>query len=193
MQVLIVGTGPMGAGMGARLAERGHQVYGYDTRLESDPHLKEEIMNEGITPINSYEQMKYVFPNRKIILAMVPEAALDSVIKEIMPFLNRGDIFMDGGNSYFLDTRRRAETFRRKGMYMLGIGVSGGVDGRETGYCLMVGGKQYAYNIVKPILSDLAAPLLPPSQYKATTNNNGPASKPSTILTSLKSLLHLLS
>src|SRR5262245_11983408 len=87
---------------------------------------------------------------------MVPAAAVDATIEDVLPHLAPGDILIDGGNSYYVDDIRRADALAPKGIHYLDVGTSGGVWGRERGYCLMIGGEPAVVKHLDPIFARLA-------------------------------------
>ncbi|WP_228143700.1 NAD(P)-binding domain-containing protein, partial [Acinetobacter baumannii] len=93
---------------------------------------------------------------QKLVWLMVPHGVVDKVLEDIKPYLQEGDIVVDGGNSFYKDSQRRAEALKDMGVYFLDVGVSGGVYGEELGYCLMVGGDRSAFERIEPILRDLS-------------------------------------
>ncbi len=149
----IVGLGRMGMGMGARLADRGRQVYGFDTSVNRKP----EAAECGIRWTESMSDLARKLTPPRVVWVVVPaglqtQEAIDSASAS----LSSGDILIDGGNSFYRDTMRRASILRDRGITLLDAGVSGGIHGRTQGYCLMVGGDAEAYRVVQPVLDDLA-------------------------------------
>ena len=145
----MIGLGRMGLGMSKRLVKKGHQVIGYDVSPQTREKAKEHI---GV--IENLEALKEEV--QKVIWLMVPHAAVDEVIQGFKPYLKEGDIVIDGGNSYYKDSQRRAESLKAMGVYFLDTGVSGGVYGEELGYCLMVGGERSAFERVEELFRDLS-------------------------------------
>ena len=135
--------------MSRRLSKRGHEVWGYDVSLETRERAKEHIrVLEGLEELKDQEE--------KIIWLMVPHEVVDEAINSLRPYLKTGNIIIDGGNSYYKDSQRRAKELKEIGVYFLDVGVSGGVYGEELGYCLMVGGERVALERVESLLKDLS-------------------------------------
>lgn len=152
MNVGIVGLGRMGLGMVGRLAGRGYRVLGYDTN--ADRRRSAEAVGAGWA--ESLDVMSSL-PKPRVIIVMVPAGdPVQSVMETLAGVCDEGDVVVDGGNSFYKDSMRRAETLRGRGVNMLDVGVSGGVWGAEAGYCLMAGGDADAYAIAEPVLKDLA-------------------------------------
>ncbi|MCS7171736.1 MAG: decarboxylating 6-phosphogluconate dehydrogenase [Aquificaceae bacterium] len=149
MKLYMIGLGRMGLGMSKRLVKKGHQVIGYDVGPQTREKAKEYI---GV--IESLEALKE--EAQKVIWLMVPHAVVDEVIQSLKPYLKEGDIIIDGGNSYYKDSQRRAESLKAMGVYFLDTGVSGGVYGEELGYCLMVGGERSAFERAEELFRDLS-------------------------------------
>ena len=150
-EIFIVGLGRMGQGIGRRLVRFGHKVGGFDVNQKS-----REEASGYFSVFDSLSYVKEFFEGRKVVWLMVPHGVVDEAIKEIAPYLDREDILIDGGNSYYKDSQRRYEELKSKGIYFLDVGVSGGVYGEELGYCLMVGGDKEAFEFVEPMLKDLS-------------------------------------
>lgn len=153
MNIGIVGLGRMGMGMGARLVQHGHKVFGYD----AFPTKKAQAKKSGITWVDCPAGFAVLMPSPRAILISVPAGApVDDVLAELVPSLSPGDIIMDGGNSYYKDSQARAKALEEKGTHYLDVGISGGVWGLQEGFCLMTGGNEDAYKLVEPALRALA-------------------------------------
>ena len=142
MQLGMVGLGRMGAGMTDRLSGRGHDIKTYDPNVDSTASTLEELVQQLDKP--------------RSVWMMIPAAIVDSVIKQLDPYLEEGDTIIDGGNSYYVDDLRRAEELSTTGLHYVDVGVSGGVWGLERGFCMMVGGEDEAVERLEPVLDDLA-------------------------------------
>ncbi len=154
MNVVIIGLGRMGSGMGERLVRHGHRVAGFDL----DAGKRSAVESIGITWLSSIEDIAATVPSPRVVIIMVPAGnAVDSAVEALLPVLTSGDVIIDGGNSFYKDSISRAEMVRSKGFDFLDVGVSGGVWGLDQGYCLMAGGNKDAYERVEPVLSALAA------------------------------------
>ncbi len=156
MEIGLYGLGRMGANMVRRLVRSGeHRVVAGNR--SSGP--VDEVVSEGAEGAYSMEEMVQKLAPPRAIWSMVP--AGDPTEQTLLGFaelMDEGDILIDGGNSYFRDSVRRASSLREKGLRFLDAGTSGGIWGLEVGYCLMVGGHSDAYEHVEPALKTLAPP-----------------------------------
>jgi 6-phosphogluconate dehydrogenase len=152
MQLGMIGLGRMGGLMVRRLLKRGHQcvVYNRSANAVSDL-VKEKAV--GTTSLADFAK-KLTKP--RAVWLMVPTGVVDNVIADLLPHLERGDILVDGGNSYYIDDIRRAKALAPKGIHYLDVGTSGGVWGLERGYCMMIGGEGDAVKHLDPIFVALA-------------------------------------
>jgi 6-phosphogluconate dehydrogenase len=152
MKIGVIGLGRMGSGIALRLIEHGHEAIGFDLNAT----LAQVSQAAGIKVVATLEELPTLV---NIFWLMIPQGApVDAVIKTLLPHLKAGDIIIDGGNSNFHDSIRHAKLLAEKSIYFLDCGTSGGLLGREIGYCLMVGGDRQAYEKVKPALEIIAAP-----------------------------------
>jgi 6-phosphogluconate dehydrogenase len=142
MQLGMVGLGRMGANMTERLTAAGHDVKTYDPNVDSTATTLAELAQQLDAP--------------RSVWLMVPAGIVDSVVGELAPHLAEGDTIVDGGNSYYVDDLRRQAELRDRKIHYVDAGVSGGVWGRERGYCLMVGGDDEAVKRLEPVLAALA-------------------------------------
>ena len=155
MQLAMIGLGRMGGNMVKRLAQAGHALVVYD---QSAAAVKTHA-GQGITAANSLGDVARLLKAPRVVWVMLPAGqAVEDTITALATQLSRGDILVEGGNSNFHDSRRRAELLKAKGIEFLDAGVSGGVWGLESGYCLMVGGSAAAFQHCEPIFRTLAAP-----------------------------------
>src|SRR5881409_2146419 len=151
----IYGLGRMGGNMVTRLARGSHRVVAGNR----SPEPVQEAAKHGAVPSSSVEEMIKKMKPPRILWAMVPAGeATDHALDEFARYASPGDVLVDGGNSNFRDSMKRAEKYAAKGLRFLDIGVSGGIWGLENGYCMMVGGPADAVAIAKPILDALAPP-----------------------------------
>ena len=155
MQLAMIGLGRMGGNMVRRLVEGGHEVIVYDASADAvNAHVA-----KGATGARSLADVAQHLPPRRIVWVMVPAGApVESTIEELAPHLSRGDIVIDGGNSNFRDSVRRAAALEAKGIELVDVGTSGGVWGLTLGYCLMIGGSPTAFRHCEPIFRTLAPP-----------------------------------
>jgi len=153
MEAGVVGLGRMGAGIARRAMRAGHSIVAFDrTRSKVD-----ELVHDGALPAYTLLSLAESLPAPRVIWCMVPAGEpVDEVIAVLKPVLSAGDILVDGGNSYYRDSVRRATDLQTVGVFLLDVGVSGGVWGMTEGYCLMAGGSQEAYDRVEPLLRSLA-------------------------------------
>jgi 6-phosphogluconate dehydrogenase len=155
MDIGLYGLGRMGGNMVTRLARGGHRVIAGNR----SPDPVKEAVTHGATASRSIEDMVRQLKPPRLLWSMVPAGeATDHTLDEFAEFASPGDVLIDGGNSYFRDSMRRAEKYTRLGFRFLDVGVSGGIWGLENGYCMMVGGPADAVAIAKPVLDTLAPP-----------------------------------
>ncbi|MBP2689163.1 MAG: gnd [Deltaproteobacteria bacterium] len=153
MDIAMVGLGKMGANMATRLLGKGHRVVAYD--------VKEEAVRAaeagGATGARTLDEVVGKLPAPRVVWLMVPAGKpTDDTIAALAVCLSPGDIVVDGGNSNYKDTMRRAAALEEKGMHFVDVGTSGGVWGLAEGYSMMVGGEEAAVEKLRPILEALA-------------------------------------
>jgi len=143
----------MGANMTERLLKGGHKVIAYARRPESRKRVEEK----GAATASSLEDLVSQLSIPRIIWLMIPAGRpVDQTIESLLPLLNSEDIIIDGGNSYYKDTLRRASMLKEKGIRFLDAGTSGGIWGLTEGYSMMVGGEKEAVEYLRPIFETLA-------------------------------------
>jgi 6-phosphogluconate dehydrogenase len=153
VQLGLVGLGKMGGNMAERLHNGGHHVVGYDFSAEAVKRLTDS----GNVGASSLEQLAKKLTGRKAIWIMVPQGKpVDDTIAKLEPFLNKGDILIDGGNSNYKESQRRHQELSAKGFQFVDVGTSGGVWGLKEGYSMMVGGDKEAVDYLRPIFETLA-------------------------------------
>jgi 6-phosphogluconate dehydrogenase len=152
MQLGMLGLGRMGANMVRRLLKAGHQCVVYDAR----PRAAEPLAKQGAIATTTIEQFVTTLGKPRAIWLMVPAAVVDHVLSVVSPLLDRDDVIVDGGNSYYRDDMRRSANLKSTGIHYVDAGTSGGVWGAERGYCLMLGGEREAVERLDPILAALA-------------------------------------
>jgi 6-phosphogluconate dehydrogenase len=152
VQLGLVGLGRMGANMARRWLEAGHECVGY----ARNPTDAEALRGEGLVVATSLAELVGLLPPPRAIWIMIPAAAVDGVIDALAPQLAAGDTVIDGGNSHFVDDVRRAAALGARGVQYLDVGVSGGIFGRELGFCLMIGGDTAAAARLTPLFASLA-------------------------------------
>ncbi len=154
----VIGLGVMGSNIALNMASKGEQVAVYNYTRDLTDKLMEKSSNHSLDPY--YEIQDFVQSlktPRKIFLMVTAGKPIDSVISLLVPFLEAGDIIMDGGNSHYEDTERRYDELKAKGIHYLGIGISGGEVGALKGPSIMPGGDKDAYEKAAPILTKIAA------------------------------------
>jgi 6-phosphogluconate dehydrogenase len=152
MQLGMIGLGRMGANMVRRLIKDGHQCVVYDQSPESVQKLSKE---KAIGASSLADFVKKLTKPRAVWL-MVPAGVVDKSIADLLPLLEKGDIIIDGGNSYYIDDIRRAKELAAKGIHYVDVGTSGGVWGLDRGYCMMIGGEKDVVANLDPIFATLA-------------------------------------
>ena len=154
MQLAMIGLGRMGGNMVRRLVQGGHELIVYD---QSPAALKAQA-GRGIKAAKDLADLARQLSPPRIVWLMLPAgAAVENTIAELVPHLARGDIVIEGGNSNFRDSLRRAESLKARGIEFVDAGVSGGIWGLEAGYCLMIGASEAAFTHSEPIFRTLAA------------------------------------
>src|SRR5271156_4138016 len=152
MQLGMIGLGRMGANMVRRLLKGGHHGVVFDRSTQAVAELvKEKAIGAG-----SLAEFAKQLAKPRAIWLMVPVGAVDDTIADLLPHLERGDILIDGGNSYYVDDIRRAKELVPKGIHYVDVGTSGGIWGLERGYCMMIGGETDAVRRLDPIFATLA-------------------------------------
>jgi 6-phosphogluconate dehydrogenase len=147
MQLGMVGLGRMGANMVRRLLKAGHECVVFDM----SPKAVEELVQEKATGAADLRDLVQKLKKPRAVWLMVPAAAVDKTIADLMPYLEAGDTLIDGGNSYYVDDIRRANDIMPKGIHYVDVGTSGGVWGLERGYCMMIGGEKDVVRHLDPI------------------------------------------
>ena len=171
MQVAMIGVGRMGSNMVRRLLVQGHECVVYGRQAPAVASLQKdgaigastlmELVSRTITP--------------RLIWLMVPAAAVDQVLGDLVPMLDAGDIIVDGGNSHYRDDIRRGGELRALGIHYIDVGTSGGVKGLDRGYCLMIGGESDIVAHVRPVFSSLAPGISAAVRTPGRTDKTGSA------------------
>ena len=155
MQLAMIGLGRMGGNMVERLMRGGHSVVVFDR----DPVTVAKYSVLGATGSAGIQELCGKLAAPRVIWIMVPAGKpVDETIEKAVPCLDKGDIIIDGGNSNFHDTMRRAASLRERGIELIDAGTSGGIWGLANGYCLMVGATTQAFATCEPIFRTLAPP-----------------------------------
>jgi 6-phosphogluconate dehydrogenase len=152
MQLGMIGLGRMGANMVRRLLKGGHRSVVFDR----SPNSVKELVQEKAAGSSSLEDLVAKLDKPRALWLMVPAAAVDETIADLLPHLEAGDILIDGGNSYYVDDIRRAKELAAKQIHYVDVGTSGGVWGLERGYCMMIGGEPDTVKHLDPIFATLA-------------------------------------
>jgi 6-phosphogluconate dehydrogenase len=152
MQIGMIGLGRMGANMVRRLLTGNHQCVVFDRA----PKAVQELVEEKAVGSSSLADFVKKLTKPRAVWLMVPAAVVDETIADLLPDLERDDILIDGGNSYYVDDIRRAKELAPKGIHYVDVGTSGGVWGLERGYCMMIGGEDAVVKHLDPILARLA-------------------------------------
>ena len=152
MQIGMIGLGRMGANMARRLLQAGHQCVVFDMF----PKAVMELTQEKAIGSSSLEDFVKKLTKPRAVWLMVPAAVVDKTITDLLPLLERDDMLIDGGNSYYVDDLRRARELALKGIHYVDVGTSGGIWGLERGYCMMIGGEDAVIKRLDPIFSSLA-------------------------------------
>src|ERR671925_1873972 len=151
MSLGIIGLGKMGANLALQAAEKNVAVVG---KARSK---KPELEQKGVKVVDDYQTFVSSLGHPRVIYLSLPAGTtVDTVLNELLPHLERGDVVMDGGNSFYVDSIRREKEVSEKGIYFLDCGTSGGLEGARYGACFMVGGKKEGVRIAEPILTALA-------------------------------------
>ncbi len=150
----IVGLGAIGSNLARQALAKGIQVVGYDPKGAPD-----DLPAQGLSAPTSLADFCAALPTPRVIMLYVPAGTvIDTIIGELQPHLLAGDIVVDGGNSYWGDSQRRAAELAVAGLHFVDVGTSGGIEGARTGACFMVGGDPVAVAHIEPILRALAVP-----------------------------------
>jgi 6-phosphogluconate dehydrogenase len=154
MQLGMIGLGRMGANIVRRLVDHGHECVVYD----QNPDAVEALAGEDkITGVSSLSELVDNLTKPRVVWVMVPAGNITTeAIKELVNTLQSGDIVIDGGNTYYRDDLKHSKALSEKGIHLLDCGTSGGVWGRERGYCLMIGGDDQAFAHAEPIFASVA-------------------------------------
>jgi 6-phosphogluconate dehydrogenase len=174
MQLGMIGLGRMGSNMVLRLMAKGQECVVYDVH----PEAAAPLAKEGAVAAGSLDEFLAKLKPPRAVWLMVPAAVVDKMIEELAAKLDKGDILIDGGNSYYHDDIRRAAALKPKGIHYVDVGTSGGVWGRERGYCMMIGGEAGVVQHLDPVFAALApgidaAPRTPLRERQGGTAEQG--------------------
>jgi 6-phosphogluconate dehydrogenase len=152
MQLGMIGLGRMGANMVRRLIRNGHECVVFDMSARAVA----DLAKEKAIGASSLQDFVEKLAKPRAVWLMVPAAVVDQTIADLLPHLERGDILIDGGNSYYVDDIRRATALAPQGIHYVDVGTSGGVWGLERGYCMMIGGEDAIVKHLDPVFATLA-------------------------------------
>jgi 6-phosphogluconate dehydrogenase len=174
MQLGMIGLGRMGANLSRRLMRDGHEVVVYDVNAEAVAQLE----SDGARGSESLEDLVGKLEQPRAVWIMVPAGYVESTVEALAELMERGDIIIDGGNSYYRDDIDRARQLEPKGIHYVDVGTSGGVFGLTRGFCLMIGGEERIVGHLDPIFATIApgidgAPRTPSRNGKVSTAERG--------------------
>ncbi len=159
----VIGLGVMGRSLSLNIAEKGYALSVYNRITEGEENSVKDFLEEaeddmkieGFTDLSEF--VDSLERPRKILIMIKAGNAIDQVVEALIPKLSEGDIIIDGGNSHYKDTKRRADYLENKGLNFIGAGISGGEEGARKGPSIMPGGKKDSYQIIAPVLESIAA------------------------------------
>jgi 6-phosphogluconate dehydrogenase len=153
MDIGLVGLGKMGYNLALNIKSKGHRVVAFDINTAA----LESISAHGVETATSLKELAESIPSKRVIWLMIPAGELiDVTLDTLRPFLSVGDIVIDGGNSNYKDSVRRAQELEALQINFLDCGTSGGTEGALQGVCAMIGGNRFAFNHCEPLLKDIA-------------------------------------
>src|SRR5438132_1722585 len=173
MQLGMIGLGRMGANMVRRLIRKGHDCVVFDR----SPQVVNDLVKENAVGSGSLADLVKKLQKPRALWLMVPAAVVDQTIADLLPYLEAGDVLIDGGNSYYVDDIRRAKELAPKRIHYVDVGTSGGVWGLERGYCLMIGGEDDVVQRLDPIFDALAPGINAASRTPGRDEIGGTAEK----------------
>ncbi|MED3727780.1 phosphogluconate dehydrogenase (NAD(+)-dependent, decarboxylating) [Priestia filamentosa] len=152
MKIGLIGLGKMGINLGRNLLDQRHQVVAFDVNTDA----VEEMRKYGGTGTSSLKELIHSLETPRVLWMMIPHTVVDSVIDEITPLLEKGDIVIEAGNSHYKESINRYNQLKEKGIHFMDVGTSGGIEGARYGACYMIGGDPEAWDLVEPIFRDTA-------------------------------------
>lgn len=152
MEVGLIGLGKMGYNLGLNLLDHKHQLVAYDLNTTAVKEMEEN----GAKGASSLKELVTSLSSPRVLWVMVPHTVVDSVIEEISPFLESGDIVIEAGNSHYKESIRRYEQLKETGVHYMDAGTSGGTEGARQGACYMIGGDPEAWEVVESLFKDTA-------------------------------------
>lgn len=155
MKIGYLGLGKMGKNMVLHLLEKKHKVIAWNR----SPEPRAEVAKAGATAVETIEDVIAALEAPRVVWLMLPAGEVtDEYLHQVVPLLDAGDIVIDGANSFYQDTQRRAEMLDKKGIHFMDCGTSGGPSGARNGACLMIGGQHADFKYLEPLYKDIAAP-----------------------------------
>ena len=155
MRLAMIGLGRMGGNMSERLVKGGHEVVVYARKAEE----VQRYVSKGATGASGLSDVTSKLKSPRIVWIMLPAGKpVEETIASLLPGLTKGDVIIDGGNSNYRDSMRRAADLQAKGIHFIDSGTSGGIWGLANGYCLMIGASPEAFKLCEPIFKTLAPP-----------------------------------
>ncbi|MBE5102541.1 phosphogluconate dehydrogenase (NAD(+)-dependent, decarboxylating) [Priestia aryabhattai] len=153
MKIGLIGLGKMGYNLSLNLMDHHHEVVAYDVNKEAI----EKLSNEGAAGAFTVKELvNELPPSPKVVWIMVPAGEVtENVITELKELLSEGDIIIDGGNSNYKESVRRAQDLQEKGIYFFDVGTSGGMEGARNGACTMIGGDAEVFRTIEPVFNDI--------------------------------------
>ncbi len=153
MELGMIGLGRMGANMTERLLQGGHRVISYD----HNPEAIQRVVDKGAVGAHSLADFVQQLTPPRTLWLMVPAGdPVDQTLDQLLPQLSKGDIVIDGGNSNYKDSMRRADKLKQNGLHFVDVGTSGGIWGLKVGYCMMIGGEKEIFDKIEPLIKTLA-------------------------------------
>lgn len=157
-QIGVVGMAVMGRNLALNIESRGYSVSIFNRSRKRTDEVIADNLGKRLVPYYTFEEFVSSLKKPRCILLMIKAGeGIDKIIESLKPFLEKGDILIDGGNTFYKDTIRRNRELSEEGFYFIGVGVSGGEEGALKGPSIMPGGQKYAYKLVAPILEKIAA------------------------------------
>lgn len=153
MEIGLIGLGRMGYNLALNMRDRGHKPVVYNRTLDK----VKEAEAEGLTGAYSLEELVQKLSRRRVIWLMIPAGqVVDDMIEKLLPFLDKDDIIIDGGNSNYKDTLKRYEYLKERGIAFADVGTSGGIDGARNGACTMAGADEDVISVIEGLLKDIS-------------------------------------
>lgn len=159
----VIGLGVMGSSLSLNIAEKGYEISVYNRATNGEENVVADFLKRKETSmkIDGFTDLKLFIDSlerpRKVLIMVKAGNAIDTIIKDILPLLSKGDVIIDGGNSHFLDSKRRTKSLKEHNINFVGCGVSGGEEGARKGPAIMPGGSVASYKIIAPILEAISA------------------------------------